>query len=303
MAAGHLEPEVRKKSTMPNGYVFVPKGDVYITANVRRRTHAAGSTLYVVTSDDRKKQLGLRCPGVIHEAVLADSQATAAARAAVVRSRDEVAERTFEEAMLGLFPNIPKAEVPAILRRTLEKRSRRVGRTGRLEMEAKVRLAVLAHIRHGHTPYHGLLKDGMPRHAARRKIAGEINKVALQWGRESDAPLVRMRKEKKDHTEKEEARNADEKRAKKAARRTARRAARRAAGKAARKAAVQSIATRSLRLRSGKRVEVPEVDVDAEEEEEEEEDGDEYMDEDIDHEDDSFIVEEDLEDSDDDWTL
>ncbi|KAH8757960.1 hypothetical protein F5883DRAFT_428152, partial [Diaporthe sp. PMI_573] len=175
-----VEPKVRFSSPMPKGYRFVPKGDIYITANVRRRTHAAGSILYVVI-DRHEKTLGLRCPISVYEAVLTDSLATAAARAAAVRSRDAVTERIFREAMLKLFPNVPEVEVPKILKHTLRKRSRRVGRSGKIKLEERVRLAVRAHIRHSHTTYDRMLKDGMDREAARRKVFSKIGQIARAW--------------------------------------------------------------------------------------------------------------------------
>ena len=180
MAPDSVEPKVRFSSPMPKGYRFVPKGDIYITANVRRRTHAAGSILYVVI-DRHEKTLGLRCPISVYEAVLTDSLATAAARAAAVRSRDAVTERIFREAMLKLFPNVPEVEVPKILKHTLRKRSRRVGRSGTIKLEERVRLAVRAHIRHSHTTYDRMLKDGMDREAARRKVFSKIGQIARAW--------------------------------------------------------------------------------------------------------------------------
>lgn len=167
MAPDSVEPKARFSSPMPKGYRFVPKGDVYITANVRRRTHTAGSILYVVIDRD-EKTLGLRCPISVYEAVLTDSLATAAARAAAVRSRDAGTER------------MPEVEVPKILKHTLRKRSRRVGRSGTIKLE-RVQLAVRAHIRHTHTTYDRMLKDGMDREAARRKVFSKIGQVARAW--------------------------------------------------------------------------------------------------------------------------
>ena len=188
MAAGKPhEPEVRFFSPMPAGYKFVPKGDVYITKNCRKKTHEAGKTLYVVVNKN-KKPIGLRCPESIYKQVEADHQATAGSRALAVQKRDAAIEGAFEEAIVRLFPKIPKTTIPKVIETALKKRSRQVGRTGTLEIEDKVELAVRAHIRHCHTPYEKLLKEGDSRETARQKVWGELNEVATRWGGRPQKP-------------------------------------------------------------------------------------------------------------------
>jgi hypothetical protein len=165
---------------MPKGYQFVPKGDVYITSNVRKRTHAAGATLYVVV-DKHRKPIGLRCPATVVQEVTEAAQATKARRAAVVQTRDAAAERDFKTELLRLYPKVPPEDIPQILGQTLEKRSRRVGRTRTLDLESKVHLAVKAHIRHCRTPYEQLLRDGVERGEARRRVTALLDKVCSSW--------------------------------------------------------------------------------------------------------------------------
>jgi hypothetical protein len=178
---GPDEPEVRAHDPMPKGYRFVPKGNVYITKNCRKKTHDADKTLYVVV-DKRDKPLGLRCPAYIYHAVIREHKATAEQRAAAVQKRDAAIEESFEEAMVTLFPKIPKAEIPQILRHSLKKHSRRVGRTGTVALHDRVKLAVRAHIRHMHTDYDQLLKQGVDRATAREKVWARLNEVARLWG-------------------------------------------------------------------------------------------------------------------------
>ncbi|KAK5653170.1 hypothetical protein OQA88_9269 [Cercophora sp. LCS_1] len=175
------EPEVRFFSQMPPGYVFVQKGDIYVTRNCRQKTHQAGKTLYVVVNK-HNKPIGLRCPKWIYEAVGRESQATASKRAAAVQRRDTAIQDKFEDALTRLFPKAPKECIPEILKQSLEKRSGRVGRTGTIELEEKVRLAARAHIRHCHTDYDKLLKAGEGRDSARRSVWDELNNVARAWG-------------------------------------------------------------------------------------------------------------------------
>ncbi|KAH6627570.1 hypothetical protein F5144DRAFT_576273 [Chaetomium tenue] len=181
MAGDHDEPEVLAHEPMPKGYRFVPKGNVYITKNCRKKTHEAERTLYVVVNK-KGKPTGLRCPAYIHNAVMSENKATAAQRAAAVQKRDAVIEDNFEETIMKLFPKIPKTEVPQILKHSLKKHSRRVGRTGTVALQDRVKLAVRAHIRHVHTEYDELLKHGASRPIAREKIWDRLNEVARQWG-------------------------------------------------------------------------------------------------------------------------
>ncbi len=174
------EPQVRFFSPMPAGYVFVPKGDVYITSNCRKRTHAAGRAVYVVI-DKNKKPLGLRCPGPIYEGVLQDHQATAGTRAAAVQKRDDAVQATFQDALLELYPAVPRGEIPALVEQALEKNKRRVGRTSTISMREKVNKAVGAHIRHCHTGYDRLLKQGVDREAARREIRPTVVQLMAKW--------------------------------------------------------------------------------------------------------------------------
>lgn len=174
------EPQVRFFSAMPKDYQFVPKGDVYVTSNVRKRTHAAGARLYVVI-DKHKKPIGLRCPTSIYKEVTAAAKETAASRAAVVQNRDAVVECEFEAELLRLFPKVPRTDVAKILKQALEKRSGRVGRTGALDLDLKVQLAVKAHIRHCRTPYEQLLDSGTGREKARQMVMHKVKEVARTW--------------------------------------------------------------------------------------------------------------------------
>lgn len=180
-AAADNEPEVRIDDPMPNGYRYVPKGNVYITKNCRKKTHDAEKTLYVVI-DKRDRTIGLRCPSYIYHAVMRDNKATATQRAEAVQKRDTAIHDNFEDAVVKLFPEIPEAEIPQILKQSLKKRSRRVGRAGAVALHDRVQLAVRAHIRHMHTDYDLLLGQGMSREDAREKVWERLNEVIRQWG-------------------------------------------------------------------------------------------------------------------------
>ncbi|KAK3334051.1 hypothetical protein B0T19DRAFT_419968 [Cercophora scortea] len=182
------EPQVPLHSPMPPGYIFVPKGNVYLTKNCRLQTHAAHKPLYVVISgrgpskSARTKVLGLRCPKSIFTAVKAAEQASASTRASAVKKRDATIEETFERAILELYPRVPPHEIPRILKHALKKNSRRVGRTVKMDLEYKVRLAVKAHIRHNYTNYETWLKEGVGKSVAREKAWEQLCEIARAWG-------------------------------------------------------------------------------------------------------------------------
>ncbi|KAK7959035.1 uncharacterized protein PG986_003889 [Apiospora aurea] len=191
------EPVVKVTSPLPKGYIFVPKGNVYITANCRRLTQAANRTVYAVINAKRQS-VGIRVPAAIHAQVQADEQASRADRRSAVAKRDASLEKQFRDAIVRQFPQTPAASVPRIVERAMLKGSRRVGRTGKLDIETKARLAVRAHIRHTHTDYDGMLRGKThTKDQARDAILGKINDVCKSWGGKVDDHRHGKRPQKK----------------------------------------------------------------------------------------------------------
>ncbi|KAH7150000.1 hypothetical protein B0J13DRAFT_620341 [Dactylonectria estremocensis] len=173
------EPTVSPATPMPKGYGFLSKGNVFLTANTRRKTHDAKKTLYVVT--DKGKPLGLRAPRWILKEVHDADRATKNKRQSNVKRRDHATEKEFETAIRGIFPNIPEESLQKVIKRALQKRSGRVGRTGTLLVQDRVQLAVAAHVRHCHTQYDKLVRGPMSKKDARENIKGEALRVLSQW--------------------------------------------------------------------------------------------------------------------------
>lgn len=180
------EPQRRAGSPMPPGYVFVPKGNVYVTAHCRRRTREAHRTVYsVVGAAGAAKQpqpLGILVPREVARAVHADEAKTRTERARAVARHDAGLERRFRDSIARAFPSAPPAEVPAIVARAMQKGSRRVGRTTTLDVDARARLAVCAHIRHHHTDYEAQLRRRVSKPEARRSTCAKIDEIAKAWG-------------------------------------------------------------------------------------------------------------------------
>ncbi|KAI2622081.1 hypothetical protein GGS21DRAFT_535041 [Xylaria nigripes] len=192
-ASSAVEPVVRASSHMPRGYKFVPKGNPYMTRNCRQQTQQAHQVVYAVV-DSKKKQIGIRVPRTIYATVLKSETETRTERQQAVRKRDRCTEKCFSEAVLAKFPRIPRERLPTIIDHATEKRKGRVGRTGKIEMDDKVHLAVQAHIRHHDTNYEELLEIGVNRQEARAMISQRVREKLKEWGA---TPRTKSRKSSK----------------------------------------------------------------------------------------------------------
>lgn len=177
------EPKVPKGS-LPFGYSFVPKGNVYITSNCRKLAQAGGSSVYIVV-DAKNQQIGLGVPTEIYVGVQFKEMETRAERAANVLKRDEGIAKGFQKEIMRIFPQIPSKALHNVLKIALQKGKGKVGRTGKLDIQRKAHLAVSAHIRHCETDYDALLRKGMPREEARQQVEAKIKEVRKTWGGDS----------------------------------------------------------------------------------------------------------------------
>ncbi|CAG8108335.1 unnamed protein product [Penicillium salamii] len=176
-----LEKNIPENTPMPEGYILVPKGDVYITRHCRSKTKDNHQIVYVVYNRTGKRTLGIRVPEEIHTTVLASAAATKESRANAVESRDKKDLSKSRALLEAEFPLMPAETLQIILEHAFLKGSGRVGRTGRISDEKKVLLAVEAHIRHVHTPYETLLEGGVGRMKAREMVRGSILAVERAW--------------------------------------------------------------------------------------------------------------------------
>lgn len=187
-----LEQIVSPEAPLPKGYGFLKKGNAYLTAQCRRKTREAKKPLFVVMK--RSKPEGLRAPKWILAQVFAEERATRDQRKAAVAKKDAVVHDGFESAVSRLYPMIPVSDLATILKRTLKKKSGRVGKSGKLSIDEKAHLAVLAHVRHCHTRYDRLLTSSQrkgkgegqgtaaDKAAARRTVQADIARILAQWG-------------------------------------------------------------------------------------------------------------------------
>ncbi|TID16784.1 hypothetical protein E2P81_ATG09343 [Venturia nashicola] len=180
MSSNNHEIVVSPTTHVPKGYIFVRKGNVYLTSNCRKKTHTAGEKLYVV-QDQRKRNLGIQVPHTIFASVLAAHQETKTSRQAAVAAKDARLNSKAEGQIIVSFPNIPRDMISDILRHTLKKRSGRVGRTATIPFDESINLAVRAFVRHRLTNYDELLLHGMTQNDARQKIRSRLEKIVEDW--------------------------------------------------------------------------------------------------------------------------
>ncbi|KJK63014.1 Uncharacterized conserved protein DUF2293 [Aspergillus parasiticus SU-1] len=170
-------------------YVFVPKGDVYVTRNCRANTKESERTVYTVYDKTGKRTLGIRVPSDIYAAVLESAAATAETRANAVKLRDEKDLAHSRQILRTQFPLMPAESLEAILNHAFLKGSGRVGRTATQSDERKADLAVEAHIRHTHTPYESMLHAGAGREEARDAVWGLVKAIKTAWEGGDSQPM------------------------------------------------------------------------------------------------------------------
>lgn len=187
------------RGSLPTGYSFVPKGNVYITSNCRKMAQESGHSVYLVT-DAKQQQIGIGVPTEIYVGVQFKEMETRAERAANVVKRDEGIAKGFQKEIVGIFPQIPPGALRNVAKIALQKGKGKVGRVGKLDVQRKARLAVWAHVRHCETDYDALLRRGIPREEARQQVEAKIKEVCKAWGVGSKTTHGKTRKTSKSST-------------------------------------------------------------------------------------------------------
>ncbi|KKK19072.1 hypothetical protein P175DRAFT_0453741 [Aspergillus ochraceoroseus IBT 24754] len=178
-----------QREPIPDTYVFVPRGDVYITRNCRSKTKETRRLVYKVYDNAGKTPLGIRVPSDIYNAVVQSAAETADSRANAVKVRDEKDLARSRQLLRTQFPLMPAESLDKVLNHAFLKGSGRVGRTSTKTDGRKAVLAVEAHIRHAHTPYESLLKSGKGRDEARKAVWGMVQTIRSAWEAHGTQPM------------------------------------------------------------------------------------------------------------------
>ena len=169
---------------------FLPRGDAAIT---RRATKHSPLRVVVVEWSRSRKRYERQGILVTSDAIraaesesLADAELRARQRARAAERRDAqepafIAKVT--DAIRAQYPGCPADESARIAAWACEKHSGRVGRTAAAkELDPEpLRLAVIAHIRHEHTPYDRLLMRHGDRRLARQEVHSRIAGILARW--------------------------------------------------------------------------------------------------------------------------
>jgi hypothetical protein len=169
---------------------FLPRGDTALTRRATKYSPLRAVVVQWSRSRQRYERQGiLAAPDAIRRAeeeCLADADIRERKRERAAQTR-EAQEPVFLAAVTAAiraeFPGCPAEEAAQIAVWTCEKHSGRVGRSAAAKQfdPHAVRLAVVAHIRHEHTPYDELLMKHGDRQLARQEVYADIGQVLRQW--------------------------------------------------------------------------------------------------------------------------
>ena len=173
-----------------NDLVFLPSGDPAVT----RRAGKHSSRKAVVVRWARARKRYERQGTLVEQAAIDRAREESAADAAVREEKNKkaAAKREIEDKqylaaftaeLKRLFPACPANEAAEIAQHACEKYSGRVGRSAaakELDPE-KIRLAVIAHIRHVHTGYDRFFDIDVAKRDARSMVQAKIQSVLAKW--------------------------------------------------------------------------------------------------------------------------
>lgn len=170
--------------------VFLQSGDAALTRRAKRASRLSAVVVRFSRSRGRYERQGI----LVEEDVLerAEAECLADEQARARRRERDAARRADEDLDLQarmakeialLFPGCPAQRTQAIARRAAARGSGRVGRSaaGRALNPEAIELAVVASVRHEHTPYDELLMSGLERTDARERVRDEVTRVLEDW--------------------------------------------------------------------------------------------------------------------------
>ncbi|KAI5815635.1 hypothetical protein BZA77DRAFT_388319 [Pyronema omphalodes] len=195
-----LEKIVNTTRPVKHGYIFVRAGNVYITRTIKRLCKQQKICLYTVIIG--RTTLGVQVPASVYHAAVELEKDTEAARRKAVDSKDIRERKEAMGCLKGLFTKIPEKDAERVVGYAFKKRTGRVGRTGNLPLEERLRMATIAHIRHTHTDYDERLKAAGPglspqqrkknQEKARNAVTAKIEQVWTSWGPPKKLPWCRL---------------------------------------------------------------------------------------------------------------
>ncbi|KAK8161884.1 hypothetical protein IWX90DRAFT_388721 [Phyllosticta citrichinensis] len=195
----------------PNGYTFVPIGNVELTEQCKEFCRKKGLKAYNVSTHPSSEaranpgkvsyhlnRVGFHFPSAVVDQAMEwiGIPLNGRSRAGIANNigrrlktygsqPEKVAVRS---AMKDLFPKMPPESLAVILEHAFQQGANRVGTATNLSIERRVQMAVLAHVRHKHTNYDRLLKE-VGYIEARKTVEKPCIEKILEWrgeGQEED---------------------------------------------------------------------------------------------------------------------
>ncbi len=174
---------------------FLPSGDATLSRRARKNSPLAAVVVRFNRPRKRYERQGILVTAIAitqaEESCAADAPERAAQREKDVERRQEEDRELvvgMTELILDRFPRCPPEEAQRLAEHTARRGSGRVGRSaaGRALNPGAIELAVVAWIRHQHTPYDELLMSGEDRLTAREMIRGAVNECLNRWSAVED---------------------------------------------------------------------------------------------------------------------
>jgi hypothetical protein len=170
--------------------MFLPKGSVAVTRRAKRYSLQYAVVLKKSPVHERYQRQGILVEARAMRRARAESAADAETRVERRRTaanrrekEDQAFIAAFAEAIVQHYPRCPEVDAHGIAAHACRKYSGRVGRSAaakRLE-PAIIRLAVMAHIRHGYTEYDQLLTKYCDRDLARTEVRKKVKEILDKW--------------------------------------------------------------------------------------------------------------------------
>ncbi|KAL7276430.1 hypothetical protein RUND412_000569 [Rhizina undulata] len=157
-----------------DNYVYVPKGDVYITRNCTKFSKEKGHIVNIVVPQKQCGRIGIQVPKEIFDFVSKMNEVTRPKRLSVINRRETRIITLATKCMSGMFKNIPAGMDTEIIQSAFEKFSRAIGRTETKSLPARLRLATITYIRNKFTNYPSRAKKWSTSHNG-RKLPGDIS--------------------------------------------------------------------------------------------------------------------------------
>jgi len=170
--------------------LYLPSGDATLTRRARKYSALSAVVVRFSRARGRYERQG----SLVEEAALlraeeecvadADQRAWRREREALRRGdEDKTFASQLAAKILELFPRCPPTEACAIAEHTSLRGSGRVGRSaaGRRLEEERVRLAVIAAVRHRYTNYDEFRMESGDRAGAREQVRDQIDKILRSW--------------------------------------------------------------------------------------------------------------------------